>query len=125
MMYHGLSPRVWAASTYSRVLMSHCQAAHDAENAGAGGERDGDEDVECAGAHPHEAERIGVEDEGGEEPRARDDRHGKTDCQLARLGAVARDKEHREERDRNSKKYAGKRIGDWRLENAWRDQQVE
>ena len=22
MMYHGLSPRVWAASTYSRVLMS-------------------------------------------------------------------------------------------------------
>ena len=103
-------PRAFAARlggehVFARLDVQR-QASHDAEDAGAGGERDGDEDIERAGADPHDAERIGVEDEGGEEPCAREQRQRQPDRELHRLGAVAGDEEDAEEDDRKGEEDA-------------------
>ena len=68
--YHGLSPRVWAASTYSRVLMSSVRLRTMRKMPGPEASATATKMLRRARADPDHAERIGVEDESGEQPAA-------------------------------------------------------
>ena len=70
MMYHGLSPRVCAASTYSRVLMSSVRLRTMRKMPGPEASATAMKMLSVLGLTLQDAERIGVEDEGGEEPGA-------------------------------------------------------
>ena len=70
MMYHGLSPRVWAASTYSRVLMSIVRLRTMRKMPGPEASATATKMLSVLGLTREHAERIGVEDEGREQPGA-------------------------------------------------------
>ena len=73
----------------------------------------------------NEPERVGVEDEGREQPCARE--QGEREPQRERAGpcAIAGDERHAEQHDRKGEEDRGQHIRDRRLQNARRHQEVE
>ena len=81
--------------------------------------------LSVVGLTAQKAERIGVEDEGRKQPGAGKEGQRQADRELRRLGLIARDEEHCEEADRESEENGGERIGNRRLEDARRHQQIK
>src|SRR5208337_1376148 len=90
-----------------------------------GGERDSDEDVERARADLDKAEWVGVEDEGRKQPSAGNEGQRQPDRERGGPGAIAGDEEYAEQRDRKGEEDRRQHIGDWRLQDAGRHQEVE
>ena len=103
----------------------HGQAAHDPEHAGARREHHGDEDVQLVGVDRDDAQRIGVEHQAGIDPAADDQGQDKLHGQHLRPVPEPRREKHREEDDREQEEQPRQPVGDRRVHDAGRHQQVE
>jgi hypothetical protein len=84
-----------------------------------------DENVERAGADLDEPEWVGVEDEGREQPSPGNEGQRQPDRERARPRAIAGDEEHAEQHNRKGEEDRRHRIGDRRVQDAGRHQEVE